>query len=220
MIPAEPPGDQAPQQLRSRAVVINLLSTGLDNGANGLSSVPGLLRQVLDDGAWRHFITMRDEEVQHDDFRAFLTTPPLKGLGASEDLIRRLVSHDIGLLDLIDQHLARPDGRRPAPTEVSEDEQSTVSNRHSSRPAGTTRAAGLRKLREHAPHLLPQVTSGDLSVNRALVEAGLRERTVTVPVSRPEKAADVLRRHFTPDQLADLAALLIHTPSARREDQS
>ncbi|MGF2213788.1 hypothetical protein [Streptomyces albidoflavus] len=202
MSPAEPP-----QQLRARAVLINLLSAGLDNGANGLSSVPGLLRQVLEEGSWRHFVTMRDEEIRHDDFRTFITTPPLKGLGASEDLIRRMVGHDVGLLNLIDQHLARPPGR-PAPTADDSEAKTFVSNRHDSRPTGTTRAAGLRKLRKHAPHLLPQVTSGDLSVNKALIEAGLRERTISVPVSHPKKAADALKRHLAPDQLAALAALL------------
>ncbi|MFD7135904.1 hypothetical protein [Streptomyces sp. NPDC059894] len=201
------------RQLRAHAVLINLLSTGLDNGANGLSSVPGLLRQVLERGSWRHFITMRDEEIRHDDFLAFITTPPLKGLGATEDLVRRLVGDDIDLLNLIDQHLARPPGRPALPHQDGEtggnaSGAETVSNRHSFRPAGTTRAAGLRKLRKHAPHLLPQVTSGDLSVNKALIKAGLREQTVSVPVSQPERAADVLRRHFAPEQLAALAALL------------
>lgn len=202
------PAASSPHQLRSRATVINLLSTGLDNGANGLASVPGLLRQILEEGSWRHFITMRDEEVRHNDFCAFLATPPLKGLGASEDLIRRLVGHDIALLDLLDQNLAQPPGRpaRSPADETSREE--TVDNVHNSRPAGNSRAAGLRKLHRHAPHLLPQVTSGELSVNKALIEAGLREHTVTVPVSHPQKTADILRRHLTGDQLADLAALL------------
>ncbi|MFJ4624666.1 hypothetical protein [Streptomyces sp. NPDC088812] len=207
------------RQLRAHAVLINLLSTGLDNGANGLSSVPGLLRQVLEQGSWRHFITMRDEEVHHDDFLAFITTPPLKGLGATEDLVRRLVGDDIDLLNLIDQHLAHPPGR-PALLHQDGETEEIVSNRHSFRPAGTTRAAGLRKLRKHAPHLLPQVTSGDLSVNKALIEAGLRQRTVSVPVSQPEKAADVLRRHFAPEQLAALAALLTPVQPNEQQDQS
>ncbi|MGW4253824.1 hypothetical protein [Streptomyces californicus] len=201
------PQDPAPQQLRARAVLINLLSTGLDNGASGLSSVPGLLRQVLEEGSWQHFITMRDEEVRHDNFHAFITTPPLKGLGASEELVRRLVGRDTDLLDLIDRHMARAPGR-PTASPRGGDTEGTVSNRHGSRPAGTTQAAGLRKLRKHAPHLLSQVTSGDLSVNKALIEAGLRERTVSVPVSRPDKTADVLRRHLSPDQLSALVALL------------
>ncbi|MFB7998782.1 hypothetical protein ACFC4G_38885 [Streptomyces sp. NPDC056002] len=63
-----------------------------------------------------------------------------------------------------------------------------MDNVHNSpRPNRNSRAAGLRKLHKHAPHLLPQVTSGALSVNKALIEAGLRERTVTVPLSHPEK---------------------------------
>ncbi|MGW2303872.1 hypothetical protein [Streptomyces sp. NPDC001809] len=209
------PQNPAPQQLRARAFLINLLSAGLDNGASGLSSVPGLLRQVLEEGSWQHFITMRDEEVRHDSFCTFITTPPLKGLGASEELIRRLVGRDTGLLDLIDRHTARPPGR-PTASARNGDNKETVSIRHSSRPAGTTQAAGLRKLRKHAPHLLPQVTSGDLSVNQALIQAGLRERTVSVPVSRPEKTADVLRRHLSPEQLSALITMLTR-PTSKEE---
>lgn len=219
-----PPSDvPTPGQLRARATMINALSASLDNGASGLASVPGLLRQVLQDQAWRHFTTMRDEDVRHDSFSAFITTPPLKGLGASEELIRRLVADDIALLDLLDRQLARPAGRPtgralpldapPAPPSQNDHGQEIVDNIHNSdipdaRPDGTSRTAGLRKLRKHAPHLLPQVTAGQMSVNKALIEAGLRERTVTVPVSAPEKAAQALRRHLPPDQLARLAKLL------------
>ncbi|MFB1042358.1 hypothetical protein [Streptomyces chrestomyceticus] len=192
-------------ELRSRAVAINLLSTGLDNGANSLASVPGLLRQILAEGSWRHFITMREEEVRHEDFHVFLTTPPLKGLGASEDVTRRLVDHDVALLNLLDQHLAEASG---CPASTPQEDEPNLPDGPSPRPLGATRAAALRKLGKHAPHLLEEVTIGSLSVNKALIEAGLRERTVSVPVSRPDKAADVLRRHFTPAQLADLAQLL------------
>jgi len=52
------------------------------------------------------------------------------------------------------------------------------------------------------------VEAGELSVHGALVEAGLRERTVTVLVSRPEKAADVLCRSLDPEQLERLVELL------------
>lgn len=63
---------------------------------------------------------MCDEGVRHDSFSTFVTTPPLKGLGASEDLIRRLVGCDTGLHDLIDRHMARPSGR-PASSTSSDD---------------------------------------------------------------------------------------------------
>ena len=201
-------------QLRSRAVVINQLSSSLDNGANGLSAVPGLLRQVLEGDTWRHFTTMRDEEVRYEDFSDFIRTPPLKGLGATENLIRRLLADDIATLCLLDQALARPAGRPPALERPSdaEEPQENVSNRHDSRPAGTTRAAGPRRLRHHAPELLPRVESGELSVHGALVQAGLRSRTVSVPVTDPSKTAQILLRSLHASDLAQLIGILTQDP--------
>lgn len=224
------PGDG---DLRARASVINALSGSLDRGKNGLASVPGLLQQVLTEDKWRHFVTARDEEVRHDDFRDFVTTPPLRGLGATEELIRRLVGDDIDVLRLLDQALVRKPGR-PAGTTLTaaanrtaavsatvdveeapdrEQVQETVSNRHSlvePRPAGTTRARAVRKLQEHRPDLLDKVKSGEIkSVNAAMVQAGFREKTATVPLTRPEKIAKILRAELDEEDLARLIELLL-----------
>ena len=178
-------GPAAHDVLRVRAAVIDALSSSLDRGAAGLSAVPGLLRQVLEGETWRHFVTMRDEEVRHDDFRAFIRTPPLKGLGATEDLVRRIVSADIATLNLLDTVLQRRPGRPSTQVPEVWDEPSeaqpaaeTLSNIQGSAPAGTSREAGLRKLRKHAPQYVPRVESGELSVHKALLDAGLRQRTV------------------------------------------
>jgi hypothetical protein len=212
--PAAPMDD-----LRARSVVIDALSSSLDRGKNGLASVPGLLRQVLEDDKWRHFVTLRGEEVQHDDFLHFISTPPLKGLGATEELVRRLAADDIATLVLLDSALQRPGGRPPAPGAAhpapDEESQETVHNVNSllPRPAGNRRERALRQLREHRPDLLVRVESGDIpSLHAAMLEAGFRDKTVTLPVGDPEKIARTLRRNLTEDTLHALVALLSSDP--------
>jgi hypothetical protein len=57
-----------------------------------------------------------------------------------------------------------------------------VDNIHVTRPDGTSRQASLRRLRKHAPSIHKEVVAGKLSANAGMVKAGLRKRTVTIPV--------------------------------------
>lgn len=224
------------RELRARASVINALSSSLDRGRNGLASAPGLLRQVLEDGKWRHFITERGEEVRYEQFREFLSTPPLKGLGADEALVRRLVGDDVAILTLLDGELRRPSGRpgtalaldgaEPVTRVEQRIDQAdtasiqepagseTVNNGDSfdplPRPRGNTREAAVRRLAQQRPDLLEQVQTGALpSLNAAMIEAGFRERTVSLPISKPEKVAQTLRRCMSRDELRQVVAFLV-----------
>ncbi len=64
----------------------------------------------------------------------------------------------------------------------------TVDNIHSdssnSRPSGTSQTAALRRLRKDRPDLHAQVLAGDLTPHAAMVVAGFRKRTATVPAER------------------------------------
>jgi hypothetical protein len=175
--------------------LVDSLASAVRDGEAGLDDVPQMLRRVLEEGAWREFTTKLGEEVHHERFAEFVTTPPLAGLGASVALIRRIVADDKGALDLLDQALQNREGHP------------TVSNIHS-RPAGTTEARALRKLRSDAPELHADVLAGRLSAHAAMVEAGFRPRTVSVPIGRPDTVAKTLRKHMTAADLARLAALL------------
>ncbi|MFJ3799960.1 hypothetical protein ACIPSJ_27220 [Streptomyces sp. NPDC090088] len=215
MNPSEPAAPM--DDLRARSSVIDALSSSLDRGRNGLASVPGLLRQVLENDKWRHFVTLRGEEVRYDDFLEFVRTPPLKGLGATEELVRRLAADDITTLVLLDTVLQRLPGPptssgAPASTHPVPDEadQETVHNVNIlPRPTGNRRERALRQLKEHRPDLLARVESGDIpSLHAAMIEAGLRDRTLTLPIGDPEKIARSLRKNLAQDDLQALIALL------------
>lgn len=186
-------------QLKVNATLVDALGSALRSGDHGLKTVPALLMKVLAEESWREFVTQRGELVRHERFVDFAVTPPLKGLGASVDLIRRVVSDDPQAVDLLDRALQRQPGR---PTETLDNIQG------SDAPAGTSQRASLRRLRKDAPELHADVLAGRLSAHAAMVEAGFRHRTISVPVDKPEAAARSLRKHLTPEDLAVLRDLL------------
>ncbi len=52
---------------------------------------------------------------------------------------------------------------------------------HTDRPTGNAADAALRRLRKHRPDLHEQVLTGGLSPHAAMVEAGFRKRTISIP---------------------------------------
>ncbi|WP_309117555.1 hypothetical protein [Saccharothrix sp.] len=192
--------------LRARGGLIDALSSTVDRGGHGLTHTPALLRRVLEEQAWREFETVRGEHVTHADFLDFVTTPPLKGLGATVDLVRRLIADDQTALDLLNEALdgSKDDPRRsPVPQGGSEMPEGGVTL-----SVSATQAAALRRLSRDAPELHQQVIAGHLSANAAMIQAGFRARTVSIPISRPESAARALRRKLNADELAQLIKLL------------
>ncbi len=185
--------------------LVESLEQSLRSGKHGLSVVPGLLKRLLAEESWREFTTQRGELVRHERFADFVTTPPLKGLGADVELIRRVISDDVEALDLLDQALKRQHGGDRSKSDVITLAPDEVSVR------GTSRDYALRKLRKDAPELHADVLAGRLSAHAAMVTAGFRPATFTVRADDTTAAARTLRKHLTPEQLAELARLLLDT---------
>lgn len=187
--------------LRTNAALVDALGSALREGEHGLKTGPALLVRVLREESWRSFITQRGDHVQHQRFEEFVTTPPLKGLGASMDLVRRLVADDPGALDLLDRAVQRPLG-------ANQHKEGMNNIQTLSAPSGTSKEAGLRRLRKDRPDLHAEVLAGHLTTHAAMVEAGFRKRKVSVPLTTLEDAAKVLRRNLRPEQIEELARLL------------
>lgn len=186
--------------LKQNATLVEALGSSLRRGDHALGTVPDLLKRILREEAWRAFVTQRGELVEHARFADFVTTPPLKGIGSSVDLVRRIVSADPEALDLLDRALQVPVGR-PKIADV-------ISNYDAPGQHGTSRDYALRRLRKDAPELHAEVLAGHLSAHAAMIEAGFRKRTISVRLDRPESAAQALRKHMNPQQLQALVRLL------------
>lgn len=185
--------DRVVTSLRKAVAHVDAMS-----GGYGLDSVPGLLKQVVDEDIWRERIVERTGEVaRFSTFEEFVTTPPLEGLGTSMKVLRDLCRQRPEALDALDRATQRPSSRPPR----------TDNNINTSRPVGTAVAQALRRLRKDRPDLHARVLAGELTAHAAMLEAGFRRKTITVPTDI-EGLARALQRHLSPEQRAELARRL------------
>lgn len=198
--------------LRHNATLVDSLGTSMRRGGSALVNAPLLLRQLLEEDAWREFVTQRGEHVKHERFSEFVTMLPLKGLGADMDLVERIVgAKDPDLLRLLRSAKAVGQGKRTDLAEPSHD--SCASFDRSKEQSGQ---AADRLARDH-PEEYEQVKSGDLSLNEAAVAAGIRPRRVSIRTDNAESIAATLRGNVDPEVLNALIELLCRDKSGPGE---
>ncbi len=96
-----------------------------------------------------------------------------------------------------------PKGGRPAKeTVTNNDGYSSPESARKNKP-GT-----LRRLARSRPDLLNRIEAGELTVNAAAIEAGIRRPMRSVPVDTPEAAIRALARVFAPAELVAAAVAL------------
>jgi hypothetical protein len=178
----------APDKLRTRDGAIHSLRLCLIDGGFALDKVPGLVRRILADESWRDRKLMATgERVTFKSFEAFVEAKPLEGLGSTIHQLKQCCRDDLKVLDAIDRVVQHPRGR-PA---------INVDNIHnSSRQAGTSISAALRRLRTHRPDLHKRVLAKDLSPHAAMVKAGLRHQTATFAIDDVQALAGALKRRL------------------------
>src|SRR5690606_38754229 len=71
---------------KANNVWVEALGSALLRGGAALENVPGLLKRILREEAWREFQPKIGPVVRHERFADFVTTPPVQGLGASVEL--------------------------------------------------------------------------------------------------------------------------------------
>jgi hypothetical protein len=172
-----------------------------NDGAMILSAMPGIVRRLLDEEAWRQFEAPGAGAVEHDTFTEFMEDKPPRGLDGKRSQLLALCGSDAELADrvkrLLDQEAA------PAPVHVGRGHRSDMSPL--SRGNGET--YWLRRLKRDAPEWAGHVLDGRLSANAAAVAAGLKVRKIEVPTDPPQLAA-TLRRRLNKNDLQQLIDLL------------
>lgn len=144
--------------------LVELLSGAIDRGGASLENVPGLLAKLLRVGGWRdRVIRKTGQRATFARFEDFVTTPPLDGLGASMDLVRKLVRDDPMTLDLLDQATVGKQGAHTDNVSVSDGQ-------------GNARQYALRRLRKSAPEIHARVLTGEVSAHAGMVAAGFRRQ--------------------------------------------
>ena len=168
-----------------------------------ISNIPGLIEQLVAEDIWKEvYVEETERTVTYDRFENFLTTPPPEGLGIKTDDLKQMIGDDLVTLNLLDDALQGKPGS-PLPRNEKGQYDPTVYNIHNRRPAGTSRQAGLRRLRLHRPDLLQRVLDKELSVNAAMVEAGFRTKRIVVP-AKVEAIVQSLKDNFNDDEIAQI----------------
>ncbi len=162
--------------------------------------VPQLVCQILAEGMWHeHIYEQTGETFRFDVFQDFVETHPPDGLGTKVENLFKLCLDDDKATELLDRVLESTDQTKSGDDPVIK------------RPAiSTARQAGLRRLRRYAEQneaiasLRQSVLDGKMSVNAALVAAGLRKPRITIPRDLT-RATEALKRIYNSDELRQLA---------------
>lgn len=173
-----------------------------------IDDIPGLVKRIIGGKMWKELLVKETGEVVNfKSFIDFVTTQPPEGLGTTLDTIKRLGSHDIEMLALVDGATKRKPEDNPR-DENGRYEPVIDNVQDGYAPTGNTRQAGLRRIAKSRPDLHTRILSHEISVNAAMVEAGFRPKTLTIPID-PARAAQVIRRQFSQDQISQLVEFLV-----------
>jgi hypothetical protein len=162
---AEQPACADDADLKDRGVLVKTFWDAVDHGAPRLQSIPGLIKKILETGAWRRRLH-NGKLYEHGRFLDFLTAKPQSGCGYDPSQIEKLIEHDNDTIVLWRKAVTAPAHRLP----ISSDNITT------SKPErGTSKAYTLERLSREAPGLYEAVNRGEMSANRAAIEAGFRK---------------------------------------------
>ena len=200
--------------LGQNAILVDALLMAVQS-TRSMDQVPMLLIKVINENRWQERTVgfgranALPRYHRYAEFAKFVADPPLEGLGTTVDALRRLCRDDAEALDAIDAALRMPHGGDRRSEDRINVNNVNVEIPGPVRPQGNSAERALRALRDHAPELHAEVLAGRVSPHGAMVAAGLRRRTLTIPCDDPAAAARSIRRHFDAAAAAALARAVL-----------
>lgn len=175
--------------------------------------IPDLIKRVISKSMWKsHQFERTGKTYQFETFAEFVESEPPGGLGSTLAQINFICRDDKEALDMIDQAVKNPTGKHTGVYSIHTLEKRKVNP--NIRPAGTSIQRGLRVLRERAEtsekiaKIRERMLAGEITVNAALIEAGLRIPRTSIPMGDVDAAANTLRRVFNNAQIKQLISKL------------
>jgi hypothetical protein len=183
--------------LKENDSLVRALWDSMQSGLVSLEVVPGLIKKIIKSRCWqRRMVYGRGwAVVEFNSFEEFATAKLPEGLETSIQSIRDACSHDPEALKAIEDALQKPAGNPSGNNQYTE-KTGTFNNIQDSSvkaPTGTSRAAGLRRLKKDRPDLYEEVGK-TMTVNEAMVKAGFRVPPLQISATDPVKAAATIRR--------------------------
>lgn len=181
--------------------LIAAVASSLTHGSEGLKTFVDGFRRILDTEAWRAYPYPNGTVLEFISLVEFIEHP--RGLSAEVRKVEQLISDDPDLVVAFRRAAIPPRGGDHS-TRAKSDNITLASGGR-----GTSRAYQLERLQREAPDYYERVKSGEMSVNRAMIESGLKRPTVSIPRNIPvNDVATALQRRYTPTELAELIRLL------------
>lgn len=187
------------------STIVREVISSTSSGADVMSALPGLVRQLLDDEAWREFTIPGGRTVQHSTFGGFVQAEPPKGLGGRRNQLAALCGTDEKLATRV-RALLLEEAAPPAShggDRRSERFQDCGTNLKA-KPDSSDHIVG--RLRQADPALAEKVIRGEVTPNAAAREKGWRKPRIVL--STPERIAGSLRKHMPRESLLRLVELL------------
>lgn len=165
--------------------------------------IPKLVKQVISEEMWReHFYEKTSETFKFNSFRRFVETHPPDGLGTSVEYLFKMCLDDAEAIEMIDIAVN------------NENNVHDISDPQIKPPIiSSARQAGLRKLRQLAEQnteiaaLRQAVLEGDVSLNSALIAAGIRKKRISM-TKDVSKVSQALKRNFSPEEYQEIIEIL------------
>lgn len=192
---------------RGSTIVREVISS-TSNGADVMSALPGLVRQMLDEEAWREFAIPGGQAVQHKSFGAFVQADPPKGLGGRKNQLIALCGTDEQLAARVRTLLLAE-----IPDEIAHggDRHSDHFQVRDTNLKGDSSERVVARLKRDDPGLAEKVVRGEVTPNAAAREKGWRKPRIVL--STPERVAASLRKWMPRESLKRLAELLTQEES-------
>lgn len=185
---------------KERDAQVESLRSFLRKGDLGIKEVPNLIKAVLKSGAWKsRYCIQLEEEVGFDSFVDFVETAPLEGLGATVRLLERICADDKEALSALTSETTK-EPHRPV---ITNDNIMT-----NAAEQGTSATYGLRRLNRQRPDLHQRVLNDELSPHAAMLEAGFREKRISIPID-PKRAATSILKYYNEEQIIELIENLV-----------
>ncbi len=197
-------------ELEERDSVVVELRASLSGGLSTLNYIPMGIERVIRDHMWQERIDRHTGNVERfATFDEFVEARPSRGLGTTVDKLLKLCEDRQDVVSLIEQVTQRARGNPTGVNQYNSGIGYSVTNSTKPRRAhGNDLLTSHRRLRKDRPDLHQRVINGELSANAAMIEAGFRKRTFTLP-DDPVAAARTVRQHFDADELATFIHALL-----------
>lgn len=184
--------------------VVDFLQSAINDSSRGLTDVPALIERVIKEEIWRErYVAPTKEIVRFDDFADFTTSPPPEGLGTTLKSLYKFCSESPRTVDLINEVIKRP--QRGGDRRSKQFKRNNVTpEKPNSR--GNSAAYSLKRLREARPDLHGKVLTGEISINKAIIQAGFRKKPLILPRD-VEKLAELIKNEFTQQDIKLLISI-------------